>query len=342
MRHVRTRVIGVAAAMLLGLTACGSSSGSDTAATGKAGGPTNIVVSAANSFEFLPAEFGIKLGFWKDRGLDVTNTYVSGGQFGQALQSGKFDVGLGGATSAAALIGTVDAPIIAGISENYTMMVLVTTNDSGVKSIADLKGKTVGITSVGSVTDSLVTVLRKKEGWSDSELKAAPVGGLDQQMAALKSGATSAFIWTAEAGFQLEEKNEGKILTNFGEMVPNNVFEAIEAPRKSITGEPDKVQQYLDGYFQTIEYMKAHRAETVQFMMSQFKMDQYVAEHTYDLDINNLSTTGEIAQVNLQGVADFGVAAGMVKTKPAIDQLYDSTFVPVDTAAPSGASASAS
>jgi ABC-type nitrate/sulfonate/bicarbonate transport system substrate-binding protein len=212
-------------------------------------------------------------------------------------------------------------------------MVLVTSNDSGVDDVSDLKGKTIGITSVGSVTDSLVTVLRKKEGWSESELKAAPVGGFDQQMAALKSGATDAFIWTAEAGFQLEEQHQGKILMNFGSLVPDNVFEAISAPRSAIDKQSSKVQKYLDGYFETIQYMKAHRDDTVAFMMDQFKMSKFVAEHTYDLDIDNLSTTGQIPEQNVAGIADFGVEVGILKSKPAPDKYYDGQFVPVKVAA---------
>lgn len=332
MRLVRIQGRALVAVLLLALTACTSGGGSN----GSDQGSTSVVVSAANSFEFLPAEFGVKLGLWKKRGLDVQNSYVSGGQFGQAMQSGKFDAGLGGAASTAVIVGSVDAPIIAGISENYTMMVLVTSNDSGVSGVSDLKGKTIGITSVGSVTDSLVTVLRQEEGWSQSELKAAPVGGFDQQMAALKSGATDAFIWTAEAGFQLEEQRQGKIVMNFGSLVPGTVFEAISAPRSVIDKRSDKVRRYLEGYFETIQYMKDHREETVQFMMSQFKMSEYVAEHTYDLDIANLSTTGEIPKQNVEGIADFGVKTGVIKSKPGSDKYYDGQFVPVDIKAPAG------
>jgi ABC-type nitrate/sulfonate/bicarbonate transport system substrate-binding protein len=288
------------------------------------------VISAANSFEFLPAEYGIELGVWEKRGLDVKNTYVSGGQFGQSMASGQFEVGLGGAASAAVIVGSVDAPIVAGISHDYTMMVLVTSNDSGISDVSDLEGKTIGITSVGSVTDSLVTVLRQEEGWDESELQAAPVGGFDQQMAALKSGATDAFIWTAEAGYQLEEEGEGTIVMDFGSLVPDNVFEAISAPRSAIDDEPDKVQKYLEGYFETIQYMKEHRAETVEFMMSQFKMSRYVAEHTYDLDIENLSTTGEIPEKNVEGIAEFGVETGILESAPEPDAYYDEQFVPVD------------
>ena len=92
-RLMRAMAVAAAAAMVTVLAACGG--GSDTATGGGQNGGTSdarIVVSVANSFEFLPAEFGLKLGVWNNRKLNVTNTYVSGGQYGQALMycgSGK-------------------------------------------------------------------------------------------------------------------------------------------------------------------------------------------------------------------------------------------------------------
>jgi ABC-type nitrate/sulfonate/bicarbonate transport system substrate-binding protein len=329
-RLMRAMAVAAAAAMVTVLAACGG--GSDTATGGGQNGGTSdarIVVSVANSFEFLPAEFGLKLGVWNKRKLNVTNTYVSGGQYGQALASGSFDVGMGAVTSLAAIANGVEAPIIAEVGRDFKMMVMVVPNNSSIKSVADLKGKKVGITSVGSVTDGLVQVLRNNQGWSQGDLVAAPVGGLDQQMAAMSSGATDAFIWTAEAGFELEQQGKGHVLFDFGSYVKDSVFEAMNATQSAIDDRPAVVRSYLEGWYETVDYMKKHKDETVDFMAQQFKLSKEAASKTYDLDISNLSADGTIPQKNVDGIAAFNKEIGTVKTIPPVDQYFNGSFVPV-------------
>jgi ABC-type nitrate/sulfonate/bicarbonate transport system substrate-binding protein len=329
MRVKLMRAAAAAAAALTMLTACGGGDASSAGGGGNGPADARVVVSTANSFEFLPAEFGLKLGVWKNRRLNVTNTYVSGGQYGQALASGGFDVGMGAVTSLGAITSGVEAPIVSEIGRDFKMMVLVVGNNSNIRSAADLRGKKVGITSVGSVTDGLVQVLRNSQGWSNGDLVAAPVGGFDQQLAALNSGATDAFIWTAEAGFQLEEQGKGKVLFNFGDYVKDSVFEAMNATQSAIDDRPQVVRSYLEGWYETVDYMKKHKDETVKFMSQQFKVSENVAAKTYDLDIANLSSDGTIPSPNLQGIARFNVYIGVVKSPPPVDSYFNGSFVPV-------------
>lgn len=286
-----------------------------------------VLVSAANSFEFLPAELGVELGVWEKRGLDIENVYVSGGQWPTTFASGTGEVGLAGGQVGNITTG-LEAKTIAPVGFDFKMMVLVTSSTSGVESVEDLKGKVIGITSPGSVTDNLARRLIDMQGWNSSDLKIAAVGGYGEQMAALESGATSAFIWTAEAGFQLEETGDGNILMNFGEAVPDGVFEAMFATDKAIADRADDVQAYVDGWFDVITYMKENKDETVKFMAEKFKLTETVAAATYDYDIDNLSSDGVFPPERLKGMAQYDVDSGRIDKIPPTEDFYDSQFTP--------------
>lgn len=295
-------------------------------------GKVQIIIGINKTFEFLPAELGRELGVWKKRGLEVENVYVKGsGQVAQALAAGQGEIALSaGASGATPILKGLEAKAIAAIGHDFNMMVLVVPKSSKVSAAADLKGKAIGITSHGSLTDWLVDQLAASQKWSvGRDVRKAVVGGLTEQLAALKTGAIDAFVWSAEAGFELEEKGEGRVLMDFGQIVKNNVFEAIFATNKAVKERPEAVKAYLEGWYETIRYMKANKDATVKFMVKQFDMTENVARKTYELDINNLSTDGTIPEVNLQGLAESLVAMGIAKEKPPISQFFDGRFVPV-------------
>ena len=324
-RSTRIFAVLITALALAFTSACGSSEPKSSSSGDLK--DFKVLVSAANSFEFLPAELGVKLGVWKKRGLNIENIYVSGGQWPTTLASGTGDVGLAGG-QVGNIVKGLKAKTIAPVGFDFKMMVLVTGKKSGVKSVEDLKGKVIGITSPGSVTDNLARRLIDMQGWKSSDLKIAAVGGYAEQMAALESGATNAFIWTAEAGFQLEETGDGSILMNFGDAVPNGVFEAMFAPDKAIADRPDDIQAYVDGWFEVIKYMKENKDETVKFMAEKFKLTESVVASTYDYDIDNLSTDGVFSPERLKGMAQYDVDSGRLDKIPPTEDFYDPQFTP--------------
>lgn len=321
-----------AVALALVSTACGGSS-DDSADNGGQGGlgTLKVAVGIRQTFEFLPAEYGVELGVWQKRGLAVDNLYVQGsGQVSQAMASNQAEVGLtAGASGVDAILSGVESKIVGLIGKDFKMMLVVVPKDSPITDISGLKGKTVGVSAAGSLTDYLAKTITVNQGWAESDIKRANVGGLNEQLAALESGATDAFVWSAEAGFALEEQGKGRVLMDFGDIVKDNVFEDIMATDAAINDRKAAVQAYLDGWYETVNYMKAHRDETIAFMVSEFEVSENVAAKTYDHDIDNLSLDGTIPEVNLKGLAKSVVDQGIADKEPAVETFWDGRFVPV-------------
>jgi ABC-type nitrate/sulfonate/bicarbonate transport system substrate-binding protein len=321
--------------LALGATACGGGSeetgGASTDGESTDLGSVSVAIGTAQTFEFLPAEFGLELGVWEERGLDVQNISVQGsGQVSQAMAAGQADIGLtAGASGVDAILSGVESRIVGLIGKDFNMMVLVVPADSGIKDISDLEGSVVGVTSAGSLTDYLARVIAEDQGWPETAIQRAAIGGLNEQLAALESGATDAFIWSAEAGFTLEETGKGKVLLSFGELVENNVFEDIMATTTAIEEREDAVRAYLEGWYETVQYMADNRDETIEYMVKTFEISETVAAKTYDLDMENLSTDGTIPEENLEGLAKSLVTMGITDKAPSLDVFWDDRFVPV-------------
>jgi ABC-type nitrate/sulfonate/bicarbonate transport system substrate-binding protein len=286
------------------------------------------VVVGAKSIEFIAADLGHKLGSWKKRGLDVQNVYVSGGgQVSQTLAAGAADIGLtGGPNAANAILKGLESRIVAAAAYSFVGGLLVVRKDSPAKTVADLKGKIFGISSPGSLTDFMATQVAAFQKWKlGTDYKKATVGGLDQLTAALQGGAIDAFAWSAEPAFLLQEKGQGRVLTNMAEFVGPNLFEVIQATSQAIKQKHDAVKAYLDGYFETVRYMASHPRETQAFMAENMGYSDYVVKATYDLEISNLSTNGMATAEQLEGVAKTIAKDGNV---PPASAFWDPQFLP--------------
>lgn len=142
---------------------------------------------------FLAVYVGQQAGFFKDEGLNVEVRYASGGP--QATQ-------IVAANQADASLATVE-PIINGYDKGIRGKIFARTNaeliyyiavpeDSPIKTLADLKGKKIGVASFASAAVPVVRSMLKQSGVDVQSDTLLPVGVMDQAMAALTSGKVQA------------------------------------------------------------------------------------------------------------------------------------------------------
>lgn len=330
--------IAVLGAFGLLLAACGSgssqsssqSSSSTTAAGGANLGSLTVVAAVAHTFFYLPSAYGVQLGVWKKAGLNVRNVIVAGGgQSAQLLASGSADIELGtGPTDMNAIMRGLKAKIVGAAGLSFKPFVLIVPENSPIKSASELKGHTIGITGKGALTDYVVKELEKHYGWADGSVTEAPLGGLSEQLAAMKSGTTDGFVWTAGAGFNLEHSGQGKILFSFSKFVPPQLFEDLTASDSVIKQRPAAVSAYVKGWYQVANYMKSHPQQTIQFVSTSYGVPLSVATKIYNYEIVGLSMDGSIPQANLNGLLQSAVTQGITSQPPSASQVFDGQFLP--------------
>jgi sulfonate transport system substrate-binding protein len=148
--------------------------------------------NAAHEADSFAPELANQLGTYKDLGFtDVQSTYFDGDAKGrQALLAGQIDV-LSGGPGSSIESQTTDTPFVA-----IGTFILHPTDDlvsiPSVKTVADLKGKQVAVSSFGGDSHASVLLSLKALGLSTSDVTIVPIGGQNARIAALTAGSVAA------------------------------------------------------------------------------------------------------------------------------------------------------
>jgi NitT/TauT family transport system substrate-binding protein len=142
----------------------------------------------------LPWAIALKKGFFKDEGVNI-DRIIPGQGGGTALRNMlASDLPYGVVATSAALAGIragVDLKIVNSTSDNIGEIALVTLPDSPLRSIKDLAGKKIAITSPKSTTEWMTRMVLEKNG-IPNQAQIVPAGGFAPALTALAQHAVDA------------------------------------------------------------------------------------------------------------------------------------------------------
>ncbi len=286
--------------------------------------------SVNTAWAFIPLDVGAAHGIWAKYGLDVEISGLGGdAKLQQALTSDSVDFGLGsGPSMAFAVKGSPVIAVAAFAEEPRNISVVVATN-SPIKTVADLKGKLISVTTAGSLTDWLVHRLSVQEGWGTDGVRTVALGGFEPSVPALKTGQIDGIMAATEAGYLLEERGEGHILVGMEKYAPKFHTHVVFARKDLVASNPDVVTRFLKGFFASIAFMKTHKEETSKVAEAVLKESPQVASKTYDYEISMLLDDGHFDPAAVEVIKESLVGMKMLDTKPSDDQLFTTKFTPV-------------
>jgi ABC-type nitrate/sulfonate/bicarbonate transport system substrate-binding protein len=127
---------------------------------------------------------------------------------------------------------------------------------------------------------------------------------------------------------QLDAQHVGRSIVNFGDVVKDFHIEAIYATLDVIQHRPDDVRRFLAGWFETIAYMRAHKAETVQDLAPITHADSVALGGIYDQLMPTFSNDGRFDPKALAVLGQSLVDLHLVDTKPEMATLTTEAFLP--------------
>ena len=282
------------------------------------------------AWTFLPVDIGIEQGIFGKLGLDVDSANLGGdAKVQQALVAGSIDFGLGsgpGMALAAKGGAAIAVAQFAGPPRNISAIVL---EDSPIKKVSDLKGKMIAVSTVGSLSDWLAKQMAIQEGWGADGVKTVPLGAVEASIAALRAHQIDAVVLSTEAGFGLEEKHQGRMLISMDHYAPHFITHVVFAPKSLVANKPELVERFLKGFFASIAYMKAHRAETSALAAKVLHEDISVVEKDYDFEGSMFTTDGTFDPQAVAVLKKSFVDLGTLPSEPPDDVLFTTQFVPV-------------
>jgi NitT/TauT family transport system substrate-binding protein len=150
-----------------------------------------IAVGGKNLLYYLPLTVAEQLGYFKAEGLDAKIVDFAGGsQALRAVVGGSADVVSGAFEHTVNMQSKgqfMRAFVLQGRAPQIVLAVSTKTMP-GFKSIADLKGKKVGVTAPGSSTNVMVNFALARAGLKPSDVSIVGVGASSGAVAAMRSG----------------------------------------------------------------------------------------------------------------------------------------------------------
>jgi NitT/TauT family transport system substrate-binding protein len=284
--------------------------------------------AVAEAFSFVPVEIGMRKGIFQRNGIDVESTAFAGdARMQQAMAADSIDIALGSGPAMAFIVKGAPIKGIAAMADPPLLLALIVRPD-GPRSVAELKGKRVSVSTVGSLTYWLVRETSRQQGWGPDGILATPMGAPPSQYAALETKQIDGMIGDIATGFEMEKSGKGRILMRFGSLVTDFHIHVTFATDKVIASRPAALRGFLKGWLETVAFMHANRAETVAISADVLKKDEAIMARTYDELMPMFSRDGKFNPKALAVLSRSFVDMQLLPVEPDMTKLYTEAFLP--------------
>ena len=201
--------------------------------------------------------------------------------------------------------------------------------DSPVKTLEDLKGKTIGVSSPGSFSDWSGHQLARHFGWGPNGVKTVAIGGGPAPIrAGLRAHLVDAVISTTALFLSFEETKEGRLIAPVSAFEGNVGSGALFASNKLIASHPDAIRAFIAGWLETVDYMRAHKAETVKIESAVNHFSENVMSREYDLTIGMHTKDCRFDPESLAILKQSFVEMKLVPGDVDMSKLYTEAYLP--------------
>src|SRR5437773_7611333 len=256
------------------LSACGSSYGSGSGSSSSSGTTqVKIMVGGLSKQIYLPNMLTQQLGYFKQEGLDVTLIDEASGQSSEnEVLAGQVDAGSGSYNHTIELQAAgknMEAVVLLNIAPGEAEIVSAKAA-SHIHSVSDLKGKNLGVTELGSGTQTLTTALLHNAGITPDQVHFVPVGAGDTFIAALQQGKIDAGMTTEPTISRILATGVGKVLVDLRSPQSTQAalggsypFISLFMNNSYVNSHKDVVQKLVNAYVKTLKWIQTHTAAEI-------------------------------------------------------------------------------
>jgi NitT/TauT family transport system substrate-binding protein len=338
------RAMSVLLMLTVGLVAagCAETAGAPQKGPGAASQPvmkTSMASGGISGIIYLPAAVAQSAGYFRQQGVDVTSIDMKGGaDAAKALIGGSVDfANMSVEHALKAKAQGSDLVIVAGFTRLSGLTLIVDSKLAGkVKSVTDLKGMRVGVTSLGSGTHMALNVLLAKVGLKPSDVEVVAVG-TSTMIPAMENGSIQAAFtfdpWATQmvmekkafAIFDLATEKDTHWL--YGTDYP---FTALVTRRDVIAKQPDLVQRMVNAVLDAHAFIDKSDAKSIAMALpAEYRGNLDVYLQSLEHSKPTLSPTGVLTKASLESVYQSLIDSAILPqgTQVDISSVLDMSFV---------------
>jgi NitT/TauT family transport system substrate-binding protein len=269
------RWLAAAAVAVLALTGCADKASNTTGApAARVSGPSvSIMVGGLNKQIYLPFMLAQRLGYYGREGLNVTlQDEGAGVDATTQMMAGKVD-GVGGFydhTIALQALGQSAESVVSMLVTPGEVELCRNDLKGKITSPADWKGRTLGVTDIGSSTDFLTQYLAQKNGVDATGIHRLGVQSGATLIGAMAHRNVDCAMTTEPTVSQLLANKQAYILLDMrtaagARQALGGVYPATSLYMKNsyVDAHPQVVQKLVDAYVLTLRYIQAHSAAQI-------------------------------------------------------------------------------
>jgi NitT/TauT family transport system substrate-binding protein len=269
-----------------------------------------------------------ELGYFKKNGVAVEITSYRGGSAAQeALAAGQADMIISAPAGAALAIKKgVKQKIVGVLTTAPTGFHIVVLADSPIKSVKDLEGKNVAVTSAGSLTELYLMWAARNAG---VKAKSVPVGAAGL-IPTLKAKQVDAASMHSPLPASVIVTGEARSIFDVARDMPPAMPEAFVATLALIDAKPKAVEGVMRAIYQSIDHMKKSREEALRLISKHTgEKNEKVLALEYEA-IRKMSESAKIEPKWLEAALELAKLGGATDL-PAMDQIHTDKFSSVGT-----------
>ena len=221
-------------------------------------------------------------GLFKKHNLDVELIYIPGGTtIIQAMLSGE--VRLANMAPPAAITAWTKGAdlVLVGTSVNRLLETVVTS--TSVKRPEDLRGKKIGVSRYGSLTDMILReALRHYKLNPEKDVIILQTGGEGPRLAALKGGSIDGAMLSGDQRFQAE-KMGFHVLIDFSQLPIDYPINGMVARRDFVRTHKDSLKRFTKGWLEGIKIFKTDKEFTLRVLKKYLRVeDREILDKSYE------------------------------------------------------------
>jgi len=280
----------------------------------RVGIPTLSLIVASS---LIPGE----RGYFKQEGLEVDLIVIRSAPSVLALAAKEVDfITLGGGGLIGILRGlplrVVFAPLRRPLYALYAR--------PEIRSIAELDGKKVGVSSIGSGPDLLLRdIMKKRMADGGKKVTILAVGGGGERFVALKTGVVDAAVLATP--FTVNAKQDGyrELFSFINERDYADIPVATFTREDLLQSNPALVERFVRAQVKGLLYMRNSRDRTVSSLARALKIKEDTVSGGFDELRPALTEDGTISQDEQRKALDYLVNPATLKEAPRLEKIYD-------------------
>lgn len=262
-------------------------------------------------------------GFFKDENIEAEIIRMNPNVAVTALATGDVDYcQLFGAVVGGAIAG-LPIRIVAGYLDNWPMTLIA---QPEFRTLKDLKGKTLGISSFGATPDLAARMMLKQVGIDpEKEIKILALGSDAARLTALKQRVVDLIVISPPADTQMEKQGY-KIIARAYELF-SFPYLGLGTHTRKIKERPDEIRRTIKATIRANRFIRDNRDEAVRTLVGWGKVERDFAYASYDALRNLFNADGAVPEEGLKLVIDQARRSAKISREVASADVADLTFL---------------